>query len=126
MPASGLDNGAYPHLMVAMEAASLRDLDGLTQALTEAESHLPQGRRHKARPEIEAARHAATTGAWDTAWIKVHHALCGLTTMFPPDLSQCPPAPSERNSAVTCSSCSAELSVRSRFCASCGAPVTPA
>ena len=121
---SGLDSGAYPLLMGAMVAASIRDEAALILCLDAAELYLPQGRWHKSRPEMAAARQAAAEGNWDTAWLKCHHALCGLTTMFPPDLTMCPPAPSERNTVEACANCAAELTARSRFCAHCGAPVT--
>lgn len=119
------DRDALPALMDVMEAAGFHDLDAVLSALDRAEATLVRG-QHKARPDIHAARAAAQAGEWRTCWMRAHQATCGLTWVFPPDITTCAPSPNNDESFVrgALCGCGQPLLPGVRFCAHCGTPVT--
>lgn len=121
-----MDHDALPALMDVMEAAGFHDLDRVTASLDRAEAALPN-RFHQSRAAMREARGAAKSHQWARCWVDAYRAMQTLTGPCPPDLSKCPPRPDDAHSfarAAACS-CGADLPPGVRFCAMCGAPVTP-
>lgn len=120
-----IDADALPLLIEVMAAAGRHDGTGCLRLLDEAETHLPPGRQHKSRPDIAAARTAAAAGDWPAVYRLAWSATAGLTWAFPPDLTRCPPMPTEIPFTVPARcECGATPAVGAAFCHGCGTPTS--
>lgn len=120
------DAPALPALIEVMRAANFHDLPAVVASTDEVLAIIARQPRHKARPDVLAARDHAEAGEWVGCWAAAYQAICGLTHAFPPDLLTCPPTPDNATARTTrtCSSCMAALPLAGNFCALCGTPAT--
>lgn len=112
------DAPAQPLLVEVMAAAGRHDGDECLRLLAEAESHLLAG-KHKARPDIEAARAAVAERDWRQVHGFAWAATAGLTWAWAPDPAVCPLAPGDTPHATTCA-CGTDFAPQAKFCSTCG------